>query len=65
MQANRDLARSFAATLRIAYPATTGEAVAALTEGSPWPGDAIVWVRIVGDRVELLDRAPRGVPVGR
>jgi transcriptional regulator with XRE-family HTH domain len=61
----RSLARRFEATLRAAYPAPTREAVTALRTGSPWPGDAIVWVRIDGDRVELLDRPPRGVSVGR
>jgi transcriptional regulator with XRE-family HTH domain len=63
--ANRELARSFAATLHAAYPARTREAVAALVDGERWPGDAIVWVRIDGERVELLDGPPRGVSVGR
>jgi hypothetical protein len=40
-------------------------AVNALRTGAPWPGDAIVWVRIDGDRVELLDGPPRGVTLGR
>jgi hypothetical protein len=62
---NRELARSFAATLRTAYPARSSEAVAALVEGNAWPGDAIIWIRIDGDRTELLDEPPRGVPVGR
>ncbi|MBI3748180.1 MAG: helix-turn-helix domain-containing protein [Chloroflexi bacterium] len=53
--ANRELARSFEATLRAAYPAHTCDAVRALTAGDPWPGDAIVWVRIDGNRVEFLD----------
>ena len=63
--ANRDLARSFAATLQAAYPARTRDAVTALVDGGPWPGDAIVWVRIEGERVELLDGPPRGVLTGR
>lgn len=62
---NRELARSFAASLRAAYPAPSHAAVAALVEGREWPGDAIVWVRIEGERVELLDGPPRGVPIGR
>lgn len=61
----RALARTFEMTLRTAYPAKTREAVESLRTGSPWPGDAIVWVRIEGDRVELLDGPPRGVNVGR
>jgi transcriptional regulator with XRE-family HTH domain len=63
--ANRDLARSFAATLNAAYPARTRDAVSALVGGATWPGDAIVWVRIDGEKVDLLDGPPRGVPVGR
>jgi transcriptional regulator with XRE-family HTH domain len=63
--ANRDLARSFEATLRAAYPAKTRDAARSLTDGEPWPGDAIVWVRIDGDRAELMDSPPRGVLVGR
>ena len=63
--ATRSLARSFEATLRTAYPASTREAVGSLRTGAPWPGESIVWVRIDGDRVELLDGPPRGVQVGR
>lgn len=61
----RNLARSFEALLRAAYPAPTRHAINSLRSGSPWPGDAIVWVRIEGDRVELLDGPPRGVRLGR
>ena len=61
----RDIARRFEATLRAAYPARTSDAVRSLTSGSPWPGNALVWVRIDGERVDLLDGPPRGVPLGR
>jgi XRE family transcriptional regulator, regulator of sulfur utilization len=61
----RSIGRTFEATLRAAYPAVTKEAVESLRTGAPWPGDAIVWVRIDGDRVEMLDGPPRGVRVGR
>lgn len=64
-ETTRSIARAFEATLRAAYPAPTRDAVASLRTGSPWPGDAIVWVRIDGDRVDLIDGAPRGVAVGR
>jgi len=64
-EATRSLARTFEATLRAAYPASTRDAVGSLRTGSPWPGDAIIWVRIEGDRVEILDAPPRGVRVGR
>jgi transcriptional regulator with XRE-family HTH domain len=63
--ANRDLARTFESTLHTAYPAKTRDAARSLTGGEPWPGDAIIWVRIDGDRVELMDAPPRGVSVGR
>lgn len=61
----RGLARTFESMLRTAYPAHTRDAVDSLRTGSPWPGDSIVWIRIDGDRVELLDGPPRGVSVGR
>ena len=61
----RSLARSFEATLRAAYPASTKKAVDSLRTGAPWPGPAIVWIRIEGDTVELLDGPPRGVGLGR
>jgi transcriptional regulator with XRE-family HTH domain len=61
----RELARSFEATLRTAYPARSRDAVRSLLRGSPWPGDAIIWIRIEGERVEILDGPPRGVAVGR
>jgi transcriptional regulator with XRE-family HTH domain len=63
--ANRSLARSFEATLRAAYPASTRAAVTALAHGQAWPGDAIVWVRIDGETTTVLDAPPRGVAVGR
>jgi hypothetical protein len=59
-ESTRGVARTFEATLRAAYPASTREAVESLRTGSPWPGDAIVWIRIEGDRVDLLDGPPRG-----
>lgn len=61
----RDLARTFESTLRAAYPARSRDAVASLLEGAVWPGDAIIWVRIDGDRVDVLDGPPRGVGLGR
>ncbi len=63
--ANREIARRFETTLRAAYPGRSEEAVRSLTAGGRWPGDALIWVRIEGDRVELIDGAPRGVGVGR
>lgn len=63
--ATREIARRFELTLRTAYPARTADAVQSLCVGDAWPGDAIVWVRIDGDEVELMDGPPRGVSLGR
>jgi hypothetical protein len=61
-----DVARSFGETLRAAYPARTADVVAALTtHDAPWPGAGIVWVRVAGRDVRLLDGPPRGVRIGR
>ncbi len=62
--ATRLLARQFEATLRAAYPARAPDVVAALRDGAPWPGAGIVWIRIEGDRVDLLTGPPRGVTLG-
>lgn len=62
---NRALARQFEATLSVAYPVATADAVRSLTEGTPWPGDAIIWVRVDGDMAVLLDGPPRGVALGQ
>ena len=61
----RQLARDFEATLRAAYPESTADVLASLRRGTAWPGPGIVWVRIEGERVELLDGPPRGVVLGR
>ncbi len=63
--ATRDVARVYETTLAAAYPARTADAVAALSAGGPWPGAAIVWVRLEGGRAMLLDKPPRGVRLGR
>jgi len=63
--ATREVARAFEATLRAAYPAATRDVVDSLRSGATWPGAGIVWIRIEGERVELLDGPPRGVRVGR
>lgn len=61
----RQLARDFEATLHAAYPARTAAVIASLRDGADWPGPGIVWIRIEGERVELLDGPPRGVVLGR
>ena len=62
---NRELARRFEATLRAAYPARAEDVFASLTSGTAWPGPGILWADVTGDVVRILDRPPRGVPVGR
>jgi transcriptional regulator with XRE-family HTH domain len=62
--ATRTLATEFETTLRAAYPARSHDALASLWTGSPWPGAAIIWVRIDGNRAEVLDHPPPGVALG-
>jgi len=65
-KANRDLVRAFAETLAAAYPARTGDVAAALRDPRrPWPGDAVLWADVAGGTARILDRAPRGVSLGR
>lgn len=65
-RAMRELAATYEATLRAAYPARAADVVAALTTRDvPWPGAGIVWMRVDGPRAELLDGPPRGVVLGR
>lgn len=64
-ETTRSHARAFETTLRTAYPAVTRDAIDSLRSGSGWPGAAIIWIRIDGDRVDILDGPPRGVRVGR
>jgi transcriptional regulator with XRE-family HTH domain len=64
-EGTRALARQFEATLRAAYPARCSDVIAALRSGTTWPGAGLVWMRIEGDVVELLDGPPRGVALGR
>lgn len=59
---NHELVAALPATFRAAYPADTGHAVDALRGiGVPWPGSAIVWVRVDGAETRLMDEAPRSV----
>jgi transcriptional regulator with XRE-family HTH domain len=64
-EATREIARRYESTLSAAYPAKTSEVVDAITGTGPWPGDGIVWMRVVKGDAELLPYPPRGVRVGR
>lgn len=59
------IARRFSAILRAAYPASTAEVFTSLTTGTSWPGHGILWADVEGDRVEIRDRPPRTIEVGR
>jgi transcriptional regulator with XRE-family HTH domain len=63
--ATRGLAREFASILGVAYPARTADALAAIRSGGPWPGPSIVWIRIDGERVTMLQGPPSNVWLGR
>ncbi len=53
--AARDLVRSLPETFRIAYPASSAAAFAALTSGSVrWPGSAILWVDVNGSATRVM-----------
>ena len=49
-RATRTIARDFASQLAVAYPAHPEDALAALTDGGSWPGDALLWVDERADR---------------
>jgi transcriptional regulator with XRE-family HTH domain len=63
---NGEIALRFGETLRIAFPASVSLAFRALTSADqPWPGAALIWADVRGDRVTIMDRPPRRVSVGR
>jgi hypothetical protein len=64
-ESTRAISRQFAATLSTAYPARSIDVFDALTRGSPWPGNGIVWMRVENGSATLLEQPPRGVRVGR
>lgn len=64
-RATRDLARRYPATFDAAYPTPSADALAALTNGQPWPGDALIWTDVRNGAARLLSTPPRGVPFGR
>jgi transcriptional regulator with XRE-family HTH domain len=62
----RDLANTYEATLRAAYPARAREIAETLQRpGTPWPGPGILWARVEAGRAEILPGPPRGVLLGR
>jgi transcriptional regulator with XRE-family HTH domain len=61
----RDLAQRFPDTFQALYPARARDVFDSVCAGRPWPGPGILWARVEGDVVTLLDRPPRGVAFGR
>jgi transcriptional regulator with XRE-family HTH domain len=61
----RDLAVTFEATLRAAYPARLGDTLDALCGTSAWPGPGVAWMQVEGRRAHLMAAPPRGVRLGR
>ena len=62
----RELANTYAATLRAVYPARAADVLEALMTGTRrWPGAGILWVRVEGSSAVVLDGPPRGVRFGR
>lgn len=60
--AMHELVRSLPHVFAAAYPADTEQAAAALTTPTtPWPGSAIVWVRVDGARTRMLEGLPRNL----
>ncbi len=53
-RATRTVATEFERQLRVAYPAHPADALGALKGTSPWPGPALVWATIDGDRTRLV-----------
>lgn len=61
----RDLAQRFPETFRALYPARARDVFDSVCGDLPWPGPGVLWARVDGDVVTLLDRPPRGVAFGR
>lgn len=61
----RDLAQRFPRTFEALYPARARDVFAAVCGDGSWPGPGLLWARVEGDVVTLLDRPPRGVAFGR
>lgn len=55
-RATRQIGREFERQLVAAYPAHPADAIAALTNTTPWPGAALVWAEIEPNRVRLIAR---------
>lgn len=59
-ETTRGVVRALPELFRAAYPIPEAEAYHALTTGTAWPGDAILWADVDAGRTRLLRHAPRG-----
>ncbi len=64
-RATREIAIRFEHVLAAAYPARSQLACAALFDGAPWPGPALVWADVTNGTARIRDTPPYGVKVGR
>ena len=66
-EANRGVVRALPELFRAAYPVPESDAYRALTSGTRWPGDAILWADVDATRTRILRQAPRGTrrPAGQ
>jgi len=55
----RAIIREVPLLFQSAYPVPAADAVAALRDGTRWPGSAIVWMQVRGRQAHLMDGAPR------
>lgn len=60
-EATRAVVRVLPELFRAAYPVPEADAYGALTAGTRWPGDALLWADVDGARTRILRQAPRGV----
>lgn len=60
-EATRGVVRALPEVFRAAYPIPEADAYRALAAGTRWPGNALLWADVDGERTRLLRQSPRGV----
>jgi transcriptional regulator with XRE-family HTH domain len=64
-RATRELVGAFEGTIRAVYPARCADVFAALIGDGQWLASGLLWAKVDGGAVRILDRPPRGVSLGR
>jgi transcriptional regulator with XRE-family HTH domain len=64
-RANREVVERFKSTLEAVYPGRSSDAHSALTTSTAAFDSTLLWARVDGDAVTLLERPPRGISLGR